>query len=322
MMMMMMMSSTRATTIASLGSLLLLPSSSQWSFFNGERENLSQIPFSMRSFFCEGGGFLRQNLPNKNQHPNPQNNFISAFAPYVFKMMIMFSSTSLSSSSALAQRGAPLRTTTRSVLSPPCCCSTATATAAEKRKKKSEMMMMKMTTTTSRGRRGKGMLKSSSEEESSKVAIEEEEEEDDDDDFLQFLEDSMEVAAGEKRDDDWIGEPGSAMRGEELRKLVLKRYGKLYDTRICQRRDSMNKLQLFLQIMWKFVGQKSFPMTEAEYIEQTDAVAEILTMKNRQDLVRANLPIWPKWPKMDTTGANAVMIPLDIDEEDLTIDGE
>ena len=223
-------------------------------------------------------------------------------------MMIMFTSTSLSSKSALAQRGAP-RTTTRAV-SKPCCCSTATATTVEKRKKK----MMKMMTTT-RGRRGKGMLKSSSSEESSKVAIE-------DDDFLQFLEDSMEVAAGEKRDDDWIGEPGSAMRGEELRKLVLKRYGKLYDTRICQRRDSMNKLQLFLQIMWKFVGQKSFPMTEAEYIEQTDAVAEILTMKNRQDLVRANLPIWPKWPKMDTTGANAVMIPLDIDEEDLTIDGE
>ena len=182
--------------------------------------------------------------------------------------------------------------------------------------------MMKMMTTT-RGRRGKGMLKSSSSEESSKVAIEDDDDDDDeDDDFLQFLEDSMEVAAGEKRDDDWIGEPGSAMRGEELRKLVLKRYGKLYDTRICQRRDSMNKLQLFLQIMWKFVGQKSFPMTEAEYIEQTDAVAEILTMKNRQDLVRANLPIWPKWPKMDTTGANAVMIPLDIDEEDLTIDGE
>ena len=227
--------------------------------------------------------------------------------------MIMFTSTSLSSKSALAQRGAP-RTTTRAV-SKPCCCSTATATTVEKRKKK----MMKMMTTT-RGRRGKGMLKSSSSEESSKVAIEDDD--DDDDDFLQFLEDSMEVAAGEKRDDDWIGEPGSAMRGEELRKLVLKRYGKLYDTRICQRRDSMNKLQLFLQIMWKFVGQKSFPMTEAEYIEQTDAVAEILTMKNRQDLVRANLPIWPKWPKMDTTGANAVMIPLDIDEEDLTIDGE
>ena len=234
-------------------------------------------------------------------------------------MMIMFSSTSLSSKSAAISRGAP-RTTTRAV-SKPCCCSTATATTTEKRKKNSAMKMMKMMTTTSRGRRGrgKGMLKSSSEEESSKVAIEDD---DDDDDFLQFLEDSMEVAAGEKRDDDWIGEPGSAMRGEELRKLVLKRYGKLYDTRICQRRDSMNKLQLFLQIMWKFVGQKSFPMTEAEYIEQTDAVAEILTMKNRQDLVRANLPIWPKWPKMDTTGANAVMIPLDIDEEDLTIDGE
>ncbi|CAL6341618.1 unnamed protein product [Bathycoccus prasinos] len=209
-------------------------------------------------------------------------------------MMIMFSSTSLSSKSAAISRGAP-RTTTRAV-SKPCCCSTATATTTEKRKKKSAMKMMKMMTTTSRGRRGrgKGMLKSSSEEESSKVAIEDD---DDDDDFLQFLEDSMEVAAGEKRDDDWIGEPGSAMRGEELRKLVLKRYGKLYDTRICQRRDSMNKLQLFLQIMWKFVGQKSFPMTEAEYIEQTDAVAEILTMKNRQDLVRAELTDLAKMAK-------------------------
>ena len=40
------------------------------------------------------------------------------------------------------------------------------------------------------------MLKSS-EEESSKVAIEDDDD-DEDDDFLQFLEDSMEVAAGEK----------------------------------------------------------------------------------------------------------------------------
>ena len=274
-------------------------------------------------FFCLEED-LRQNLPKSAcaaTHHIISFILLSRHSNSSIKMMIMFSSTSLSSKSALAQRRlSPQKTTTRSVLSPSrCCCSTATATTtstAEKRKKK----MMKMMTTT-RGRRGRGMLKSSSEEESSKVAIEDDDD-DEDDDFLQFLEDSMEVAAGEKRDDDWIGEPGSAMRGEELRKLVLKRYGKLYDTRICQRRDSMNKLQLFLQIMWKFVGQKSFPMTEAEYIEQTDAVAEILTMKNRQDLVRANLPIWPKWPKMDTTGANAVMIPLDIDEEDLTIDGE
>ena len=154
------------------------------------------------------------------------------------------------------------------------------------------------------------------------VSINDDDDEEDDDDFLQFLEDSMEVASGAKKDDDWIGLPGTDMTGEELRKLVLKRYGKLYDTRICQRRDSMNKLQMFLQIMWKFVGQKSFPMTEAEYIEQTNAVAEILTTKNRQDLVRQSLPRWPKWPKMDTTGANAVMIPLDVDEEDLTINGE
>ena len=67
------------------------------------------------------------------------------------------------------------------------------------------------------------------------------------------------------------------MSGDELRNIVLRRYGRLYDARICQRRDRFNKLQIYLQIMWKFLGQKSFPLSEAEYVEQTDAVAELLS---------------------------------------------
>jgi hypothetical protein len=43
--------------------------------------------------------------------------------------------------------------------------------------------------------------------------------------------------------------------------------------RIHQRRDQFNKLGLYLQVMWKHVGQKSFPMTEAQYMEQLVGLA-------------------------------------------------
>ena len=109
---------------------------------------------------------------------------------------------------------------------------------------------------------------------------------DDNDDLFSFLNEQMEKEEAEERgdeeggsvitsagegDDDDAPEPGSPMSGEELRQLVFKKWGKMYDTRIHQRRDQFNKLGLYLQVMWKFVGQKSFPMTEAQYVEQLDA---------------------------------------------------
>lgn len=151
---------------------------------------------------------------------------------------------------------------------------------------------------------------------------------DDNDDLFSFLNEQMEKEEEEERgggdggvvtqadkDDDDTPEPGSPMSGEELRQLVLKKWGKMYDTRIHQRRDQFNKLGLYLQVMWKFVGQKSFPMTEAQYVEQLDAVAGLLTEWGVQDEVRAAIPAATKFPKMDTTGANAVMIPLGVDVE-------
>lgn len=96
-------------------------------------------------------------------------------------------------------------------------------------------------------------------------------EEEDNDDLFSFLNEQMEKEEEEDGtgtgrvvtqadDGDDVPEPGSAMNGEELRRLVFKKWGKMYDTRIHQRRDQFNKLGLYLQVMWKFVGQKSFPM--------------------------------------------------------------
>lgn len=139
------------------------------------------------------------------------------------------------------------------------------------------------------------------------------EDDDDDDAFLRFLEDSMDGKTTQSAASDGLNWGGD-MSGDELRNIVLRRYGRLYDARICQRRDRFNKLQIYLQIMWKFLGQKSFPLSEAEYVEQTDAVAELLSEWGVGDVVREALPKHPKVPKMDTTGANAVMIPLGLED--------
>jgi|TARA_B100001540_G_scaffold310636_1_gene328717 hypothetical protein len=144
-------------------------------------------------------------------------------------------------------------------------------------------------------------------------SVTKEDDDDDDDAFLRFLEDSMDGKTTQSAASDGLNWGGD-MSGDELRNIVLKRYGRLYDARICQRRDRFNKLQIYLQIMWKFLGQKSFPLSEAEYVEQTDAVAELLSEWGVGDVVREALPKHPKVPKMDTTGANAVMIPLGLED--------
>jgi hypothetical protein len=74
-------------------------------------------------------------------------------------------------------------------------------------------------------------------------------------------------------------------------------------------------MKLYLQVMWKFLGQKSFPMSERKYMEQLDAVADLLTEWGCADQIRREIPASKTFPKMDTTGANAVSFTLDVEPE-------
>ncbi len=67
--------------------------------------------------------------------------------------------------------------------------------------------------------------------------------------------------------------------------------------------------------MWKFVGQKSFPMSEAQYMEQLDAVAGLLTEWGVAAEAADGLAAAAAKPKVDTVGATAVMIPLSVEVE-------
>ena len=61
------------------------------------------------------------------------------------------------------------------------------------------------------------------------------------------------------------------MTGAELREILVNKWGKSYDVQL---RRSQGKV--FVQIMWKYLEQVSFPMTEAEYLLHLETIANYL----------------------------------------------
>lgn len=71
---------------------------------------------------------------------------------------------------------------------------------------------------------------------------------------------------------------------------------------------------MYVHIMWKFVEQQSFPLTEDEYMAQLDAVAEFLTQWGVADTVRQGIAAASaRGPGYNMgSGAKAVQIPLNV----------
>ncbi|NEN97345.1 MAG: DUF3067 family protein [Moorea sp. SIO1F2] len=61
------------------------------------------------------------------------------------------------------------------------------------------------------------------------------------------------------------------MTGQDLHQLLLNKWGRSYDIQI---RRTQGKI--FVQVMWKYLEQQSFPLSEAEYLEHLDTVANYI----------------------------------------------
>ena len=61
------------------------------------------------------------------------------------------------------------------------------------------------------------------------------------------------------------------MTGQELREILLKKWGRSYDIQV---RRTQGKF--FVQVMWRYLEQMSFPLSEVEYVSHLDQVAEYL----------------------------------------------
>lgn len=94
------------------------------------------------------------------------------------------------------------------------------------------------------------------------------------------------------------------MTGIELRQILLNKWGRSYDVQL---RRTQGKI--FLQIMWKYLGQASFPLTEAEYQEHLEMIANYLQALGSTAQVQKFIAQTRDRPRL----GKAVSIPLDLD---------
>ncbi|MDM9381736.1 DUF3067 family protein [Chlorogloeopsis sp. ULAP01] len=95
------------------------------------------------------------------------------------------------------------------------------------------------------------------------------------------------------------------MTGQELRQLLLEKWGRSYDVQL---RRTQGKI--FVQIMWKYLEQASFPLSEAEYQEHLDSIANYLNYLGGTTQVQKYIRETRERPRL----GKAVSIPLDLGE--------
>lgn len=95
------------------------------------------------------------------------------------------------------------------------------------------------------------------------------------------------------------------MTGLELHQLLLDKWGCSYDIQL--RRI---KGKIFVQVMWKYLEQASFPLSEQEYVEHLNAIASYLNVWGGVEQVIAYIQKTRERPRL----GKAVSIPLDLGE--------
>lgn len=95
------------------------------------------------------------------------------------------------------------------------------------------------------------------------------------------------------------------MTGEDLYHLVLNKWGRSFDVQV--RRVQQ---RIFVQVMWRFLEQASFPMSETEYFEHLDAIANYINAWGGSEQVIRFIEQTSDRPRL----GKAVSIPIDLGE--------
>lgn len=93
------------------------------------------------------------------------------------------------------------------------------------------------------------------------------------------------------------------MTGVNLRQLLLNKWGRSYDIQI---RRTQGKI--FVQIMWKYLEQASFPLSETDYMARLDTVASYLDAWGGTTQVQTYIEQTRERPRL----GKAVSIPIDL----------
>jgi hypothetical protein len=95
------------------------------------------------------------------------------------------------------------------------------------------------------------------------------------------------------------------MTGQDLRQLLLNKWGCSYDIQL---RRTQGKI--FVQVMWKYLEQASFPLSEADYLEHLDTVAHYLHAWGGTAQVQDYIQRTRERPRL----GKAVSIPINLGE--------
>lgn len=95
------------------------------------------------------------------------------------------------------------------------------------------------------------------------------------------------------------------MTGQELQQIILEKWGYSFDVQLRRVRDKM-----FLQVMWRYLEQASFPLSETEYLEHLNAVSSYLEAWGSTAQVEEYIATTRERPRL----GKAVNIPLDLGE--------
>ncbi|KAE9455567.1 hypothetical protein C3L33_12560, partial [Rhododendron williamsianum] len=106
-----------------------------------------------------------------------------------------------------------------------------------------------------------------------------------------------------------VGKDDSAFSGLDLATLIRNKYGRSYDVQLIKK-EFMGRNLLAMNVMWKYMEQKSFPLTEEEYLLRLDDVANTLKCWGAVSHIRNSLATSKERPRM----GKAVSIFIDMDE--------
>ncbi len=96
------------------------------------------------------------------------------------------------------------------------------------------------------------------------------------------------------------------MTGQDLQELLYRKWGRSYDMQLRKVKGT-----IFCQIMWKYLEQASFPLSEEEYFEHLNAIANYITAWGSEQQIINYLETTTERPRL----GKAVSIPLDLGEK-------
>ncbi len=93
--------------------------------------------------------------------------------------------------------------------------------------------------------------------------------------------------------------------GEQLHQLLLHKWGYSYDLQLRK-----VKGKIYVQVMWKYLEQASFPLSSQEYAENLNAIANYLNAWNGVEQLESFIEQTRERPRL----GKAVSLQLDLGE--------